>query len=440
MNEKQFIHNLKKNDNDEYKNVLQLIEDNNNNHNMKKSVFPHFRKKSPYAILNDNFELVLIKTNPMQMEDMLKLLFKCRETAEVVRNNLDLIINKIMEISKTNVTILFKISSSIVKELKKYFGNKFIDENINKILELIPIQFLAREMNYLKNISDNVDNSVNNYLSKKENLENFINGMLNSDKIPTITDEQKIKSNNTYIQSLSESEKQKLVERHTQTLLEIMKELIPKKDGKELWTDIEYINGGAYSDVYKVGDRVIKIGDVRATYKIPNHTRILQPIARFELFLDDECSIPYGCIEVMEKIRELSNEECDDEKFYELYKELRKAGIVFSDFRASNIGVLLADNSPIHLLNGEKINVVPQSVGFTNEIKGKKRKPGDLVILDTDFLYKESDNNITWQQNGYSKKFERRWQMERQKLLSRTYRDFVLGGEEEEEEIDDIMK
>ena len=233
MNERQFIKKLNKKDNKQcgftYVHLLHLIEDNRTNLPAKKSMFFHFRKKTASEIINNHLELILKKTMPMQLEDVMKLLLKNRDTAEVIKKNLDLVINRITEIGKTNKATLFCTSSHIIKSLNNFFGKEFIEENINKLVKIIPMEYFAHEMKCLKHISDKVDNKVNKYIN--DNIEEFINGMLDTYKIQTITNEQRKYIKN--LETLSVDEKEELIRRHTQTLLEIIKEIIPKKNGHE---------------------------------------------------------------------------------------------------------------------------------------------------------------------------------------------------------------
>ena len=47
-------------------------------------------------------------------------------------------------------------------------------------------------------------------------------------------------------------------------------------------------------------------------------------------------------------------------------------------------------------LNGIEIDVAHNSVGFDKEIVEGILEEGELVIIDTDFLYKEGQENIFW--------------------------------------------
>ena len=380
------------------------------------------RIKATKKIIKKNLDLILSKTPPGHIFNIIDLLLDDREMSQIFQENIDLLLQKVTEIGDKHVALLLYKSSNMIKKIRKQFGTEFVEAHIDNILHSIPLKNLVYEMNSLQGISTIVDEKLSEYI--QSNLIEFIRGILDTDKIPEIRS------------------KDELIRRYENTVLELMKEIIPKKtviEGDktieiEQWNEIEKINKkSSYSDVYIVGDRVIKIGDVRATYKIPNHTRILQPIARFEMFLDDDNTIPIGCIEVSNKVRKLRREDYNEEKLYRLYWELREDGIVFTDYRLSNVGILCSNNTPVHRINGQKIKVSPETVGFMGEMKGRPCKEGDLVILDTDFLFRQEDlfkdglfteeqlQEEEWQEKGYSKDFERRWQQEKQAEIARKH-------------------
>ena len=115
--------------------------------------------------------------------------------------------------------------------------------------------------------------------------------------------------------------------------------------------DIGYIDNGSSSTVYEIGEKVLKLGSPRTSYNIPNHPRILQPLIRLELF-DEKCENEiFACVEITEKTQRIGEDEISSEELYQIYKELRDSGIIWTDIREANIGRLLRKNVPN--LNGE---------------------------------------------------------------------------------------
>lgn len=173
-------------------------------------------------------------------------------------------------------------------------------------------------------------------------------------------------------------------------------------------SDVEYIGKGDHSNVYKLGNKVIKLGERRLTNKIPYHRRILQPLLRRKIKNKDLY------IEISEYVE--SDISITDEDAYLIYKELRNDGIIWLDAKRENLGRLKKDNV-IHLK--EPLYVKKESVGYIEETI-KEEEPlhkGDLVIIDTDFLYKENDfeeEKIDKNINMYFYKInEQRYQKER---------------------------
>ena len=56
--------------------------------------------------------------------------------------------------------------------------------------------------------------------------------------------------------------------------------------------------------------------------------------------------------------------------------------------------------------------VEPDAAGFKNKYKGKPLEKGELVILDTDFIFEENSPYLRWFNFGYAKSFEDRYKKE----------------------------
>ena len=381
-----------------------------------RKLLPH---KSMHDVVASNFPLILEKTDPQFAYKTLQLMAENEQLSDIVKDNIDKVLDMIINIGKTQPDMLFGDYKDMINLFKRKYGKQIIEDHLDKVIEGLPMSIFVHEMKCLKGISEKVDIAVNEHIEK--NIEKFIEGMMDSYKI-----------------QLSQNDKKRLLAQYLPTVYELLKELLPRKtingEEKVWWMNIEKIGYGVYSDVFRVGSRVLKIGDLRTTYKIPNHSRILQPIARFELLMGNN-NIPYACIEISDKVDKLTRQDYREENFYKVYKELRDDGIICSDFKISNLGKLRGDNSPIHFVHGDKIDVVPSSVGFIGEMKGKKLKQGDLVVLDTDFIYKADDPRIMWQSSGYSKQFEARWQMEKQAENAEQHQDEVSRLNIEEREM-----
>ncbi len=149
-------------------------------------------------------------------------------------------------------------------------------------------------------------------------------------------------------------------------------------------SDLEYIGDGSYSKVYKLGNKVIKFGKNRLTDKIPYHKRILQPLIRRKI-LEGKNDL---YIEISEYLKH--DNTITDEDAYLVYKELREDGIIWLDAKKENLARLEKDNVA-HF--NEPINEKTEAMGYFPETIKKEDvlKKGDLVIIDTDCLYREQD-------------------------------------------------
>jgi hypothetical protein len=167
-------------------------------------------------------------------------------------------------------------------------------------------------------------------------------------------------------------------------------------------SDIEYRSGGL-SRVLIIGDKVIKIGN-RVTKRFPNNPYIISPLMRKELSSNGESCF----IEVTEKVD--TDIKVTEEELYELYKNLRNLGLIWTDIKKINVGRLRKENI-IHW-NGNL-----QPTDETLELDDKRGdgvlQAGDLVILDADLIYDEKDKNINFENNPTVRRnFEKRYQEE----------------------------
>ena len=210
--------------------------------------------------------------------------------------------------------------------------------------------------------------------------------------------------------------------------LQILLREVLKSERKKL-SDVENVGEGVYSKNYKIGDKVLKIGAPRETYFIPNHRRILQPLARINLTNSNHKSI--GTIELTSE-ENASKEALDkitEEDLYRIYKELRDDGIVWGDPKKDNLAILKRKNIP--MLNGKPFYVNPSSVGFKNDLNVvRPLDKGDIVIIDTDYLYREEQKNKKGNTNSYVLAFERRYQNEK-KQESVSIQKIIHGKEKE---------
>ena len=168
--------------------------------------------------------------------------------------------------------------------------------------------------------------------------------------------------------------------------------------------DIKYVSGGDFSSCFKIGSKFFKIGDKRQTFYIKNNKRFLQPLRREEIkTLDDDFMF---CLEINE---EVDTKNITDEDVYQVYKELRNQGIIWTDPKKSNLGRLLKDNK-VYFDGVDYVDMT--GTGFLTGID-YSLKVGDLVIIDTDFIYDEDDLEYLNHATNLWTYFEQRYQEEK---------------------------
>ena len=179
-------------------------------------------------------------------------------------------------------------------------------------------------------------------------------------------------------------------------------------------SDIEHIGRGSLANVYKLGNKVIKFGKNRLTDKIPYHKRILQPLLRRRVL----SGFKDLYIEISEYLS--PDNSITDEDAYLIYKELRDDGIIWLDAKKENLGRLQKDNIA-HFK--DQLYVKNETVGYIPETiqQDEPLHKGDLVILDTDFLYREQDFEEKlldgWINTDFYRVCEQRYQEEKKSQL-----------------------
>ena len=188
----------------------------------------------------------------------------------------------------------------------------------------------------------------------------------------------------------------------------LIEELLENEDKK--YSDIELIGEGAFSKVFGIGSKVLKVGDERQTYNIKNNKLFLKPLYRTKI----ETSCRNFCVEITEKV---DTESINDEDVYQVYKQLREDGILWDDAGKTNIGRLLKDNKIY--FNGVDF-VDKKSTGYTTD-NFEVLKKGSLVLIDADYLYDADEFFETLDYEFYCKSnpYEARYRKEKNNKLNR---------------------
>lgn len=251
----------------------------------------------------------------------------------------------------------YDFDSIITESDLKQQAQKFIYNNFDYVLKNYPTKKIIPIYRYMK-LNEEMKIKINKFLDNKK--EEFLSEIL--------------------YKVLSDESQEKVGKDKFNALLKYVTDIVDKTLEKEKLqiVDTKILMAGTFSNVIAIGDTIIKLGKERKTFNIPNDERILQPYLRKDL--SEELGVN-ATIEVCDRVE--TDIKLSDEELYNLYKEMRDRGIVCADIKYGNVGRLLKDNLP---RNNEKNGMIGN---VTNTLK-----KGDLVILDTDFIYKENDPNI----------------------------------------------
>ena len=153
------------------------------------------------------------------------------------------------------------------------------------------------------------------------------------------------------------------------------------------FSDIKRIGRGGYTDVYQVGEKVIKVGRGRGQERFPNNPYIITPLLRKDFGFYSGKRYENAYIEVTERADILTDEEVSEEELYMLYSRMREIGLEWMDIEARNVGLLRRDN---RIYWNEEINPSDEVLGLAPKVgAGVHLKKGDLVIIDADFIFEE---------------------------------------------------
>lgn len=108
-----------------------------------------------------------------------------------------------------------------------------------------------------------------------------------------------------------------------------------------------------------------------------------------------------------------TNIEVSEEELYSLYKEVRDRGIILADIKLDNVGRLLKDNNRYW---NKELGKSKRAVGYIEDedfsTNDEVLKAGELVIIDSDYIYYENDPYIEWG-DSLAAKFEDRYKLEK---------------------------
>lgn len=326
------------------------------------------------------------------------LLFSNMNYFSKVINDMDIIciIRKIYKfddnyvISNLSIVLKYYTTSIFYIEFLKFGRERninldiIIKDMINNNIKLKSNTFLLVVMKYFQR-PDLIFNNIDYFINNSYQLLDLKNIMKNShfkkeyvDKLNKRIDEN--------INSITYEVINSVVEFETldkDIIIDFIKTIIKELVSYENINlhDIELFKKGAFSTVFKIGDKVLKIGRRREIFAQRNHRLFLKPLYRDEILDKNGVDLLF-CIEITEFV---DTTNITKEDVYKLYKELRLDGLIWTDCREFNVGRLIKDNK----IYFDGINYVDKnSTGYYDD-NDEVLKKGDLVIIDNDFIFEE---------------------------------------------------
>lgn len=400
------------------------------------------KSDNPIAFFIDNFRQIIKLSSS---KSILKLFNNPKMLKIIVDNNLffdneDIIFPKLdVEKSINCLTLMYDFDSDYVKRnivnIFNYFDSSYFYKmyftflknhgiNLKYIIDLLDANDIPVEQNnFAKELLESTYN-VNYIIDHIDYFLTANNELLRLKKI-LVSYNPKLKYNdeiNSYIddnpdlilneiarfsRSITSSAIEK--EKYMPFLKQVVEELLENE--KANYHDIEYLDSGFYSNVYKIGDKVLKIGSERKAFNIPNNKYFLKPIYRQNIrSLDSNCVL--FCIEITECV---NTDNITEEDVYTVYKELRDQGLVWVDCKRSNLGRLKKDN---RIYFDGITQVSKNSTGYLDD-NNEVLKKGELVIIDNDYIFPEDaffdmydDGDVSMMFDVF-KKYENRYNREK---------------------------
>lgn len=296
-------------------------------------------------------------------------------------------------IESENITLFKEIVSTSLLNWTNY-------DRVNEVIEYIKNKNYLKKYLQNKNYFDAITKKSNNLLSLKEYTSN---DFLINKKIAKIIDQNaRLFTKQILNKAIKDFRMEYDIIPTNLKIIEQINYLIIKEivdNEKVKMSSIKLIGRGEFSDVYQIGNKIIKLGKKRGTKTFPNNPYIVKPLLRKEFELGEKTKI---FVEVCEKI--LTN-CCTKEDVDEIYKKMRRLGLVWIDVKQKNLGKLLKDNK----IYWNKPLSPSDTVLMLQEYRGSEElKKGDVVICDADYIYDESGKNYNIQRVAeYELKFKK---------------------------------
>lgn len=402
------------------------------------------KSDNPISVFIDNFRQIIKSSSSksiMSIFDNPKIL-KLIVSNNLFFNNEDLLYHKLdVDNSIKCLSLMYDFDSNYVKRniinIFNYFNSSYFYKtymsflkhygiSLTYIINLldandIPVEqnYFARELlestynvNYIIDHIDYFLTDNNELLRLKKILMSYNPKLKYNDEINSYIDDNPdliLNEIARFNRSITSSTIEK--EKYMPFLKQVVDELLENENAN--YHDIEYLDSGFYSNVYKIGDKVLKIGSERKAFNISNSRYFLKPIYRQNVRSLDANKVLF-CIEITECV---NTDNITEEDVYTVYKELRDQGLIWTDCKRSNLGRLKKDNR-IYFDGITKVS--KNSTGYLDD-NNEVLKKGELVIIDNDYIfpegaffdmYDEGDEDVSMMFDVF-KKYENRYNREK---------------------------
>lgn len=408
--------------NDVFDNLSDFISKKLNNLLLKnknaKIIVNHFDEILPYIVSNNmniillNIDLLIeqpnfkekfiegLKNYPYtdEIDELFYNIWGCLNSKNKFDNFIDSNILKTLSTMNLKSSFYSSMLNILNEENQKIFLNILAENKCDISYSMVEYKGNNKQIIY-DNLPLFMENTENLY-----SLMNFVkDNSIALSKVKDYIDNNPEKAINSIF-----CETSNLVKMKDKTLKEVVKLIILdvlKNENAKL-SDITY-NGGGFSRVLLIGNKVIKIGN-RDTKSFPNNPYIISPLLRKKLEFNGESCF----VEVTERVD--TSKKASKDELYQLFKNLRNLNLIWTDIKESNVGRLKKENI-IHWR--QNLNPTDEVLGLDVKRGETVLKEGNLVILDADFIYDENDPDINYTNNKYIyDEFEKRYQREKKEL------------------------
>lgn len=326
-------------------------------------IFLHYTDLDIKNLLERDFEDILYRCiTDFDLYNYLTLL--CLKFKDIQKDRIDGVLNKTVNLLFSKNTIIY-----LMKQYRNMEQNGIMRSNelFNKTIE------------DLKEMPTDKSSRILFDLYLLMDYKSFL--LQNKRVLATLIDAYHLYDKNTYkadlfngstiIGKLLDNKNELIVAKYLRDLL---------KEKQISTRNIEMIGGGGSSLVFKIGDKVIKLGETRNDRKIFINHRILSSYVRKLEYDENEKELFY--VEIMKHclVGDVTPEERD-----ELKRDLDSMGLVWDDDKLENCGVLPEDYDNISEMEVDFVEVLA-NIDYPErreEFNNKKRR---VVVIDNDHI------------------------------------------------------